>query len=95
MIDRLVWLACDTPGKFPGEGGRWSRRHADDISLPGADHGGKIRRAHPNPQEARKFVPTSNVGGQVKLPNETHQPIHGVAASATTEVITKAMCETL
>ena len=59
MIDRLAGLAGDTPWEFPGEGGRWSRRHADDISLPGADHGGKIPGARPNPQEARKFVPTS------------------------------------
>ena len=94
MIDRLTGLAGDTPWEFPGEGGRWSRRHADDISLPGADHGGKIPGARPNPQEARKFVPTSDVGRRVKLPNETHQPIHDVGASATTEVITKAMCET-
>ena len=35
-----------------------------------------------------------DVGRRVKLPNETHQPIHDVGASATTEVITKAMCET-
>ena len=60
QMRNLGWLADDTPGKFLGEGGRWSRRHAVDHRRPGADHGGNTRGTRPNPPEARKFVP--NVG---------------------------------
>ena len=38
--------------------------------------------------------PTPTRDGQAKQHNETINRIHDVEASATTEVITKAMCET-
>ena len=54
----------------------------------------KYEERAPTLRRPENLSRTSDVGRQVKLPNETHQPIHDVEASATTEVITKAMCET-
>ena len=98
MIDRLVWLTCDPHGKFRARrGDRAGAMRMTPVSqvLTTEEKYGEHTPTLRRPGNLSRRLTSGTCHRQVKLPNETHQPIHGVAASATTEVITKAMCETL
>ena len=90
IIDRQVRPTLDSPDKFRDEGDRWSRRAkrsttADLTPTMGEDYGGRTT----NRERAGNLSRTS--GDKRNSLMKPINRIHDVEASATTEVITKAM----